>query len=95
MQTCLIDLPREFETLATRKTGQVARDRLVDILSVDDHVTIDFGLSSISPSFADEFVGILARDMGLSKFKTQIKFINVSDSSKTIIRHVLSKRLAA
>lgn len=94
MMTCLINLSSEFEALATRKTGQVARERLIDLLSDDDRVTIDFGLSSISPSFADEFIGILAKDMGLNNFKSKVKLVNVSDSSKTIIRHVLNKRLA-
>ena len=93
MMNCLISLPNEFETLATRKTGQCAREKLIEHLSSHSCITLDFEETSISPSFADEFIGILAKDMGFDKFKQHVKLVNVSDSSKAIIKHVLSKRL--
>lgn len=93
MENCLINLTNEFETLATRKTGKSAREKLVEQLALNSNITLDFDGHSISPSFADEFIGILAKDMGFSSFKQRIKLVNVSNSSKTIIMHVLNKRL--
>ncbi|OOF10760.1 hypothetical protein BZG82_06755 [Salinivibrio sp. PR5] len=93
MTTCLISLPRDFQTLATRKTGQQAREQLLSQLDSNSVVTLDFESSSVSPSFADEFVGLLAQELGLKEFRSRIKMINVSDSSQTIIKHVLRKRL--
>ncbi|MGR5430190.1 STAS-like domain-containing protein [Vibrio astriarenae] len=96
MTTCLIDsinLAEQFDSLATRKTGRSARETLLDILDQTPHITLDFSNSPISPSFADELIGILARDIGLPAFKRRVKLVNVSSSSQTIIKHVLRKRL--
>ncbi|MCZ4374331.1 STAS-like domain-containing protein [Vibrio diazotrophicus] len=93
MDNCLISLPNEFQTLATRKTGNSARQKLLEHLSHSNKVTLDFGDSTISPSFADELIGILAKDMGFDNFKQQVRMINVSASSQAIIKHVLTQRL--
>ena len=93
MEICLVSLPRDFQTLATRKTGQEAREILIQKLTFAKVVTLDFEQSTISPSFADEFVGILAKQLGFSEFRSRVKMINVSDSSQSIIKHVLQKRL--
>ena len=89
----LINISVEFQVLSTRETGRLARESLLARLDENITVIIDFEGKSISPSFADEFIGILAKDIGLNTFKAKIKMKNVSDSSKEIIRHVLNKRL--
>ncbi|WP_024873114.1 STAS-like domain-containing protein [Tolumonas lignilytica] len=89
----LIDLSTDFQTLSTRDIGKLAREQLLLKLSDDNTVTLDFNGKAISPSFADEFIGILARDMGFDAFKNKVKMTNVSESSKQIIKHVINKRI--
>lgn len=91
----LINLSADFQTLSSRETGMLARQQLLNKLTENQTITIDFNGQAVSPSFADELIGILARDIGFETFKTKIKMTNVSDSSKLIIKHVLNKRLSS
>ncbi|UTV30842.1 STAS-like domain-containing protein [Photobacterium atrarenae] len=93
MMNSLLNLPGEFQTLATRENGSLARQKLLNILDDHEVVTLDFANSSVSPSFADELVGILARELGFEVFRTKIRMVNVSTPTKAILKHVLSKRL--
>jgi hypothetical protein len=93
MANCLISLSHEFQTLATRKSGESAGRSLRAKLAREESVILDFEDSSVSPSFVDELIGILAKELGFKVFQQRVKMINVSDSSKAIIRHVLARRL--
>ncbi|MCL1091730.1 STAS-like domain-containing protein [Shewanella profunda] len=94
METSLISLPREFHTLATRKSGASARNVLLNRLAHQESVILDFEESSVSPSFADELIGLVAKELGFDSFKKRVKLVNVSPSTKSILMHVIKKRVA-
>lgn len=88
----LIEL-NSFSTLSSRECGALARAKLLEALSVDDAlVVVDFGLRSMSPSFADECIGVLVQRVGFDAFKERIRMKNVSPSAQILIKHVISKR---
>ena len=78
--------------LTTRPVGALARSRLIQALGDFGSVEIDFLNKSLTPSFADECVGRLAEHMGLQQFKSCVKLVNVSETSKALIRHVVAAR---
>lgn len=88
----LIELTN-FNTLSSRECGALARAKLLEALSVDEAVVVvDFGLRSMSPSFADECIGVLVQCVGFSAFKQRVRMKNVSPSAQILIKHVISKR---
>jgi hypothetical protein len=90
---CLFKFDEDFETLSSRKGGETARARLVEQLnSSSERITFDLSWKSLSPSFADECFGIIVKNIGISSFTKKVKFINVNDSAKSIIKHVVNKR---
>ncbi|MDN7125057.1 STAS-like domain-containing protein [Pseudidiomarina sp. 1APP75-32.1] len=95
MMNSLIKL-NNFETLSSRECGAAARVQLVQAMQASDSkVVLDFNLKSMSPSFADECLGILVKSVGLNVFKTRIELKNVTPSTKALIKHVIHKRLSA
>jgi hypothetical protein len=91
----LIKVSELFDTLSSRVTGAEARQILLEEINQElGKVVIDFNFQNVSPSFADEFIGIVANMLGREVFKSKIGMVNVSNSSKLIIKHVISRRLS-
>lgn len=88
-----IVVPDAFDTLTTRHKGASAREQILEDIDKHGSIELDFKESPISPSFADECIGKLAKQLGLEKFKASVRMTNVSESSQTLIKHVISKRL--
>lgn len=58
-------------------------------------IIIDFdGISVISSSFADEFIGKLVEELGFSRFNNIIKIVNVTTNVEHIINRSVSQRMA-
>lgn len=81
--------------LTTRPVGAQARRRLLDLLDEHEAVEIDFHQKSLTPSFADECIGQLAAKLGMSNFRSRVKLLNVGESSRPLIRHVILTRCNA
>ncbi|OXS89580.1 hypothetical protein PAP18089_01630 [Pandoraea apista] len=88
-----VAVPERFK-LATRPNGVEARNFVLQTLKDYDSIELDFMGAHLSPSFADECVGILCQILGWEAFKTRIRLANVSDDSKSLIRHVVGRRRA-
>jgi len=78
--------------LTTRPIGIQARERLIQVLEDYDMIEVDFLNRSLTPSFADECIGRLAAIIGLSEFKKRVKLINVSESTRPLVKHVILAR---
>jgi len=46
----------------------------------------------VSPSFADEFFGMLAAKLGLDEYANRVHLINIPDSAHDLIAHVVYRR---
>lgn len=85
---------REFGKLATRSAGAQARTVILELLDKSDIVQIDMIGMNLSPSFADEFFGLLAQQIGIDEYRRRIRLTNLSDAAHALIRHVVYRRTA-
>lgn len=79
---------------STREAGVKLREFLIEQLKLHQCLELDLTDVLLTPSVADEAFGILAKILGKSQFVEKIKFINLSPEQKSIIIHVISRRLS-
>ncbi|WP_334020732.1 STAS-like domain-containing protein [Alteromonas sp. S015] len=90
----LIKLSEHFDALSSRPAGAEARKQLLMLLSgVSTQVIIDFEFRKVSPSFADESIGLIAAELGKSEFKKRLKIINTTEQARAILKHVIKTRV--
>lgn len=82
----------EAPQTATRPNGVSARMKLLERLETFDEVVVDLTNVRITPSFADEFLGVLLLELGVDKFRQSVRIINVPDASRPLLQTVLSRR---
>ena len=82
----------------TRIAGSRVRNKIINYLHRVDtpsKINIDFrGISMISSSFADEFIGKLLAELGFLRFTKIINLNNVSPSIESILNRSVSQRMA-
>jgi hypothetical protein len=80
--------------LTTRDMAVPIRSNLEQVLACHGLVEIDFSkIEVITPSFADELLGVLIETIGAQKFKTSIRFAGVREDIKRLVNLVLNARL--
>ena len=79
--------------LGTRFIAKQFRISLEEALAAANSVVIDFSGVDVTQSFVDELLGPLVLELG-EDFLKRIAFQSCSDSAQTIIRFVISNRLA-
>ncbi|MBV6804047.1 STAS-like domain-containing protein [Xanthomonas campestris pv. lawsoniae] len=57
-------------------------------------MVVDMDGVVLTPSFADEFLGVLLVEIGEAAFRRRIKIVNVSATSRPLLQQVLSRRAA-
>lgn len=95
MITSKFVVSKESSASATRLGGRALRCQLLSLLHDAHHVTIDFSGVTLTPSFADEFLGGTMEELGKDNFKAVISIVNLPDSAKPLVRHVLNQRARA
>ena len=78
--------------LSTRPVGAGARKKLLAFLEQYATVEVDFLERSLTPSFADECIGRLAGEIGMSEFKQRVKLVNLQGATKPLVKHVILTR---
>lgn len=87
-----IEITSLAQHFSTRPIGVLSREKLLKYLADADSIEIDFEKQSLTPSFADECIGVLAFMLGLEEFKRRVKLTNFDESSRPLLRHVVLKR---
>ena len=82
----------EVSETATRPNGVVARKKLADLLQQVGAVVVDMREIVLTPSFADEFLGVLLVELGEERFRDSVKIQNVPESTQPLLRTVLRRR---
>src|SRR3546814_17036417 len=77
---------------ATRPNGMAARQKLKALLGQSGPVIVDMGGVVLTPSFADEFLGVLLVELGDASFRRSIQFVNVPQGSRALLKQVLTRR---
>lgn len=95
----LLSLKDRDTEFLTRTQGERVRNEmnsLIDKMSEGDRLVIDFnGVEGMTPSFADECFGKLAKILGPARFKAVVLLTNANDSIRVLINSVLSHRLSS
>ena len=88
----------EATGFGTRIAGERVRNKVLNYLKRIDtpsSINIDFsGISMISSSFADEFIGKMIAELGFLRFTKIINIMNVSTSIESILNRSVSQRMA-
>jgi len=79
----------------TRQSGAAIRNEVINITKQTDSVILlDFsGVSVISSSFADEFIGKLAVDFGFIGFTQRFRLVGMNPTVQTIANRSVAQRL--
>lgn len=79
----------------TRQSGTAIRNEVINITKQTDSVVLlDFGgLSVVSSSFADEFIGKLAVEFGFIGFTQRFRLVGMNATVQAIINRSVSQRL--
>lgn len=92
-------LSEEASGYGTRIAGERVRNKVINCftrLDAPSKIVIDFsGISMISSSFADEFIGKLVANLGFYRFTNTVSFVGVSPTIEMIINRSVSQRMAA
>lgn len=86
---------KDFGTfLNTRDLGKIIRDKITSSIKDGNIVTVDFtGVTQMTHSCADEIFAKLVMEFGLPNFKKTIKMINADETTATIIKYAIARRL--
>lgn len=95
MTTSRFVILEEASVLATRSAGRDLRAILMDRLQDSAHVVLDFHDVPLTPSFADEFLGVTIETIGREQFKQRVTMVNLSEAAKSLVRHILNSRARA
>jgi hypothetical protein len=82
-----------FPSLATRESGQLARETALKRLESEGSLVLDFTDAHPTPSFADEFIGRLAEVLGASKFRASIRIEGADAEARPLLQQVIARRL--
>lgn len=77
---------------ATRPNGASAREKLRERLLASPVLVVDFDGVLLTPSFADEFLGVLLAELGDAEFRRTVRIENLSPSSQALLQVVLRRR---
>lgn len=77
----------------TRNQGKRARELLKQMLGSHSRVRVNLDLlGASSPSFIDEFLGLLADELGREEFRSRLELTSTSSSTKALVNRILSER---
>lgn len=80
--------------LITRQIAATYRNRIRNLLEKRDFVTVDLSeIELITPSFADECFGILAKEHGKAFFRSRLHLKGASRDVRHLISVVIANRL--
>ena len=82
----------ETPATTTRPNGVAARQKLKQVLSRAGSVVVDLNGVLLTPSFADEFLGVLLVELGEAEFRRVVKIVNVSADSRPLLQTILHRR---
>lgn len=92
MTTSRFVVINEAPNTATRPNGVTAREKLLAAISSAETVVVDMHDIVLTPSFADEFLGVLLAQLGDERFRRSVRIENVPDAAKPLLRTVLHRR---
>lgn len=92
MDSSKFEVRIETPNTTTRPNGAVARDKLKGLLARNEHVVVDLSGVVLTPSFADEFLGVLLMEVGEDSFRRSVQIVNVPPTARSLLQAVLSRR---
>jgi len=88
----------EFKPLNSHQIGIKIRNRVLDNINSEDIIVFDFDdVDFCTDSFIQQLTLILKEDIGFEQFKNKIKFKNLNDFLKDLIKgklYIMVKQLS-
>lgn len=79
--------------LASRTLGKDARELVEEAVRSGGRIVVDFsGIDGISLSFADEFAGKLAANLGVDTLRATVRFHNAAEAVAGLLRMAIGNR---
>lgn len=88
-----LPLKNDIENGTSRHSGRIASAHIFSLLELHEVIEIDFKDITLTPSIADEVIGVLAEKLGKLAFKQRIKIKNASATEIALLKHVIARRL--
>lgn len=92
MTSIKLEIKTLYPEISSRAEGALLRQLILAHLKEASEVILDFAETSITPSFADEALGLLCNEISLEIFKQKIKMVNLSATNKALILRVIANR---
>lgn len=92
MTSSKFEVRTRVSNTTTRPNGAAAREKLRAALTAVDVVVVDMNDIVLTPSFADEFLGVLLVELGEDNFRRAVRIVNVSETSRPLLQTVLHRR---
>jgi anti-anti-sigma regulatory factor len=84
---------RTYGRLSTSKSDAAKLEALLP--EMDEVLVIDFrGITSVSSSFLDELLGRFVSNLGVSKFESLVRVVNVEPDIERMANVVIEQRLS-
>ena len=78
---------------ASRSSAKKICGHIMNLLQEFGSVIINLQNANLTPSVADEIIGVLAEKLGAGFFKQKIKIKNASETQVVLMRHVIARRV--
>ncbi len=88
-----LDFKNTIKHRSSRADAEEPRQQILHLLEKYDTVKIDLEGTLLTPSIADGVIGAIAQELGKDTFKAKVKLINLNESQRSLLKHVIARRL--
>lgn len=83
---------KDFMPLISHQVGIKIKNKIIEVIREnDDMIILDFdGVNICTDSFLTQITGSLIDEIGYEKYKAQVKFTNINDFIKDMIKAKLA-----
>lgn len=90
-----VDMAHEYGSeLSTREKGEAVRQQLLELYEEHGDLSLDMAnVDLVTPSFADEAIGLLAIQIGVGDFQDHFEFQNLNSEYRSLLNMVITNRV--
>jgi hypothetical protein len=81
---------KNFMPLTSHQTGIKIKDKILNAIKQEDLIVLDFeGVEVCTDSFMQQLTTILSNEIGFSELRKKVKFTNLNDFIKELVKSKL------
>lgn len=82
-----------LSNFTSMKCVNMVSKHILSLLSEYSEIIIDFDELTVTPSLADQLIGVIAEKLGKFEFNNRIHIRNINCTDKILLNHVINRRL--